>query len=85
VALAVSIAAVTVLAGRAAGTAAERAGGPPRPSLVVRAGDTLWGIARDRVGPEGDPRPLVEAIREANDLGAGPLLVGQRIVLPPTS
>jgi LysM repeat protein len=81
-ALAGSVLAVTVFAGRAAGTSAV--GPAPGASVVVRAGDTVWAIARERVGPEGDPRPLVQAIRNANGLGAGPLLAGQRIVLPPT-
>lgn len=76
------ILAVTVLAGRAAGTSAPAAPqGLPR--LVVESGDTLWAIAREQVGPEGDPRPLVDAIREANGLGSRPLLAGQRIVVPP--
>lgn len=48
----------------------------------VRAGDTLWDIARGRVGPEGDPRPLVADIREANALGTAPLEPGQSLVLP---
>jgi LysM domain len=82
VALSGVVLAVTVIAGRAAGTSGEAPG--PRASLVVRSGDTVWAIARERVGPEGDPRPLVQAIRDANGLGAGPLLAGQRIVLPPT-
>lgn len=49
---------------------------------VVREGETLWGIARGVVGPEGDPRPVVEAIRESNGLGASSVLIGQTIVLP---
>jgi nucleoid-associated protein YgaU len=76
--------AITVLAGRAAGTSTETGGSSPRVSVVIRAGDTVWDIARERVGPEGDPRPLVAAIREANELGTGALLAGQRIILPAT-
>lgn len=50
---------------------------------VVRAGETLWEIARAIVGPEGDPRPVVEGIREANALDpAEPLLPGVSLVLP---
>jgi nucleoid-associated protein YgaU len=50
---------------------------------VVRPGDTLWEIARALVGPEGDPRPVVERIREANALSGGePLLAGASLVVP---
>ena len=63
--------------------------GSPTPSgsdapveRVVRPGETLWSIARGIVGPEGDPRPLIGEIREANELGAGPLLEGERLLIP---
>jgi nucleoid-associated protein YgaU len=50
---------------------------------VVRRGDTLWEIARAVVGPEGDPRPVVERIREANALSPSePLLAGVSLVVP---
>ena len=64
------------------GTAAVR-GGAPEARLVVRPGDTLWEIARAVVGPEGDPRPLVERIREANGLDPRQtLLPGTPLVVP---
>lgn len=66
------------LAGRAFGDAPE-----PRPRvLVIEAGQTLWSIARSEVGAEGDPRPLIEEIRELNQLGAAGLEVGQRLRVP---
>jgi Tfp pilus assembly protein FimV len=74
---------VAVLAGNAAGSEPGGPAGPPEPRYVVRPGDTLWEIARSNVGPEGDPRPLVQAIREANGLGPGALQAGSRIVVPP--
>lgn len=49
---------------------------------VVRSGDTLWGIARNLAGPDDDPRPIIEAIRETNRLGTRPLEVGRALVLP---
>src|SRR6266545_1586182 len=69
--LATVVVATAGVAGRAAGSGgpaggSHRAGGQ---RYVVRAGDTLWGIARARVGPRADPRPLVEGIKEANGLG----------------
>jgi Tfp pilus assembly protein FimV len=59
--------------------AAPRGG---RTQHLVRPGETLWEIARGLVGPEGDPRPVIEAIRDANGLEAAPLLAGDTLVLP---
>jgi nucleoid-associated protein YgaU len=51
--------------------------------MVVRPGQTLWEIARALVGPEGDPRPVVQRIREANGLGPSQaLLPGMSLVVP---
>ncbi len=69
------------MAGRAVG-GSEPTRSPPGGRHIVREGETLWGIARGLVGPEGDPRPVVEAIRESNGLGASSVLTGQTIVLP---
>ena len=49
---------------------------------VVRAGDTLWEIARARVGSESDPRPLVADIREVNGLRTSVLRSGEVLLLP---
>jgi hypothetical protein len=49
-------------------------------SVVVAApGDSLWTIAR-RVQPDGDVRPLVDAMRDAN--GGATLQAGQRVLVP---
>ena len=78
--------AVTVVL--ALGTLAGRAGAgspasPPRRVVhVVRSGETVWAIARRLVGPEGDPRPMVDALIGANHLDAGTVLVGQRLIVP---
>jgi nucleoid-associated protein YgaU len=71
-----------------AGTAAS-ASGSSRPDerliaqhrYVVKAGDTLWSIAERRTGGE-DPRPLVDAIAEANDVDAAGIVPGQTLVVP---
>jgi hypothetical protein len=68
-------------AGRAFG-GTEREPVPSRAVHLVRPGDTLWEIARARVGPEGDPRPVVEAIRELNGLTTSALIEGQALRLP---
>jgi hypothetical protein len=82
--LALGVVVVTGQAGAALGgstlAAPER-----RPSLsashtvVVRPGDTLWGIAR-RLAPNDDPRPVVDAL--ATVYGPGPLTPGETLRLP---
>ncbi len=47
--------------------------------VTVRAGDTLWGIAR-RIQPTGDVRPLVDRLTAA--YGAAPLQPGQQLTVP---
>jgi Tfp pilus assembly protein FimV len=48
-------------------------------TYVVEQGDTLWSIARS-LQPEGDVRPLVQALRRAN--GGTRLIVGTRLTVP---
>jgi LysM domain len=61
-----------------------RGDGPDRPAprvtYVVEPGDTLWSIAR-RVAPGQDPRPVVDGLIAANDLGGG-LQAGQELSIP---
>ncbi|NLD76616.1 MAG: LysM peptidoglycan-binding domain-containing protein [Acidimicrobiales bacterium] len=47
--------------------------------VVVEPGDSVWSIARS-IQPEGDLRPLVHRIVQAN--GAAPLQPGQQLVVP---
>lgn len=69
------LAAVTTLQA----TAARFTGEPAATvTYVVERGDTVWSIAT-ALAPDADPRPLVDAIVEANG-GAG-LDVGERLVL----
>lgn len=64
---------------------AASAGSVARPEetrvYVVRDGDTIWEIAV-RLGAGGDPRPLVDAISEANHVDASALRPGQTILVP---
>lgn len=53
-------------------------------SYTVAPGDTLWGIAIERTAPWEDPRPKVEAIREANDLSGYEIYPGMSLELPPS-
>lgn len=68
----------------AAGSAlgGSEAPGEPVRRHVVAEGETLWEIAREMVGPEGDPRPIIEEIRQANELEASLVFSGQVLRLP---
>lgn len=70
---------LSALAGRA-GAGDARA--PVRGVYVVQAGDTLWGIARDLVGSEGDPRPVVDSLVRLNQVRDGLIFPGERLLLP---
>ncbi len=48
----------------------------------VRRGDTLWQIATERYDESVDPRAVVFAIREANELDGALLQPGQTLTLP---
>jgi nucleoid-associated protein YgaU len=48
---------------------------------VVRAGETLWGIAAERYG--GDPRAAVWRIEQRNGLSGRALQPGTVLYLPP--
>ena len=50
-------------------------------TVVVRPGDTLWDIAA-RTSPASDPRAVVDGIAGANEIDAGALVPGQRLVVP---
>jgi Tfp pilus assembly protein FimV len=71
--------AVSLLAGRAGAGAAQR---PAHRIYVVRPGDTVWEIASKLVGPEADPRPLVDRMVRANHVDAGIIHVGDVLVVP---
>jgi hypothetical protein len=67
------------------GQAANALGDDPAASRsrihVVQAGETLWSIAHD-AAPADDPRPLIQAIEEANDLTAADLVPGLSLRVP---
>ena len=50
---------------------------------VVKSGDTLWAIAEHQARGD-DPRPLVDAIAETNDLDAAGIVPGQTLIVPVT-
>jgi LysM domain-containing protein len=73
---------VLSLGGRALGGSSEPGEERTRPHILVEPGVTLWSIARDRIGPEGDPRPYIQEIRELNGMATSELDVGMTLVLP---
>lgn len=89
--MAVALIAAAATAGRALLDAATSVGpSSPRPvdapassppvgqTYVVKPGDTLWSIAA-AIAPDADPRPVVDALREAN--GGPDLQVGERLII----
>src|SRR5918997_4269795 len=61
------------------------AGAEPQPvNYTVAPGDTLWGIAIEHTAVWEDPRPKVEAIREANDLSGYEIYPGMSLKVPST-
>ena len=75
---------VVLVGGLWAGSAASAGAQHPDPELrryVVRTGDTLWAIAGRLGDPEDDPRPLIDAIEEANGID-GALQPGDVLRIP---
>ena len=79
-----ALGAIVIGAGQVAGASgsmSEASKSPTPQVVVVQAGETLWGIARE-VAPGSDPRGVVRQIRQMNDLGTIPVVPGQSIVVP---
>ena len=71
-----------LLAGSQAANALGDGSPAPRRALhVVRPGETLWSIAQDQA-PGDDPRPLSQAIEEANGVTAADLVPGLSLRVP---
>jgi len=49
---------------------------------VVTYGDTLWGIASERVEPGQDVRPLIRAIKDLSRITSSDLRPGQVLQIP---
>jgi Tfp pilus assembly protein FimV len=54
----------------------------PHRTYVVRPGDTIFSIASRQVGAGADPRPMVDAIEDANGIDPGELVPGEALVIP---
>jgi LysM repeat protein len=76
--LALSVSAPAVSGAMTGGSARGAAAGD---RYVVQGGDTLWSIAVSRA-PGADPRPIVQAIADANQVDAGSLVPGQVLIIP---
>ena len=84
VALAVVVGLGLIGTGQVASALGSHGGGVQQVSqrtYVVRQGDTLWAIA-SRIAPAGDPRPLIQAIQDANGVDAGSLVPGAVLRIP---
>ena len=82
--LAALVGAAVLVAGRAAGGPPGTASAPSPPErYVVRAGDTLWEIARARLSEAADPRPFIEEIQDLSGLDTSSLRAGQVLLVPP--
>lgn len=64
-----------------ASAAAQALASSPRETVVVRSGDTLWGIAEGHADGLG-VRDVVEWISRENGLDGSALVPGQRLVVP---
>ncbi len=51
--------------------------------ITVPAGESLWSIA-EVVAPDTDPRDVIEAIVNLNQLGSADVQAGQRLAIPNT-
>ncbi|HCO04331.1 MAG TPA: peptidoglycan-binding protein [Actinobacteria bacterium] len=76
--------AVVVSVGGVGGIAGAGQTHAPRPvSYTVRAGDTVWALAKRAAGPTADPRAMVDRIVALNHLSTGDIQAGQHLLLPP--
>jgi nucleoid-associated protein YgaU len=50
-------------------------------TYLVREGDTLWAIA-SRLAPSQDPRPVIQAIQDANHVDGASLVPGAELQIP---
>lgn len=82
VALVAFVVVVVALAGAASVSAVTSAPeGPATATVVVAPGQTLWEVAEE-VAPDEDPRDVIAAIAELNDLPGSIVAPGQSLIVP---
>jgi hypothetical protein len=69
------------MSGPVAGAVSTRVEPVAHRTYRVQAGDTLWAIAKASA-PGQDPRPIVQAIEDVNDVSASELMPGMTLSLP---
>jgi nucleoid-associated protein YgaU len=72
---------LTVLAMIVLAGVAYCGGSPAQRAVVVRPGQTLWGIAAAAY-PGDDVQTRVDGIESANHLAGGLIMPGERLILP---
>ena len=75
-----AIAVASAFAG-AAGANARKPHAATWRCVLVRPGDTLWGLARG-IAPRSDPRKVIAAIQRRNGVGGGVLMPGDALWVP---
>lgn len=70
-----------ILLGLLAPTLFASSDAAPALTYEVKAGDTLWRLA-STYAPDEDPRRFVFEVQELNGLDGGPLLPGQKLIVP---
>ena len=82
--LAAPVAVVLAVSALSGATAAQAGSAPSSTSfdyITVAAGESLWDLAA-WVAPEEDPRVVVGALIELNQLGTADVQPGQRLAIP---
>lgn len=79
--LVLALGVVALVVGAASVSATTSAERGPVATVVVQPGQTLWGVA-EQVAPDRDPREVVHAIVEVNDLPGSVVAPGQSLAIP---
>ncbi|HEY0261311.1 MAG TPA: LysM peptidoglycan-binding domain-containing protein [Lacisediminihabitans sp.] len=62
-------------------TATDHAGSTTFEHVTVQSGQTLWQLAGE-IAPSADPRDVITAIVQLNNLGSGDVQAGEQLAIP---
>ncbi len=77
----VPLVAATLLLGLNAGAATGTSSSTPLAKVTVVGGETLWGVAK-QIAPNADPRDVIAAIEDVNQLQTADIQPGQQLNIP---